>query len=125
LKAMLRTFIHNCEDLLDELYRDISMKQIAHRIDEDPTGLSPTPWNRKRVWMTSNDSIEVTLALVVENCEAFVFGLAHVPKPPRHRHGVAVVTTARSSRAACDWVPSRICPFNSAHLTPPQSIVKT
>ena len=94
--------------------------ELAERV-----GLSPTPWNRKRVWMTSNDSIEVTLALVVENCEAFVFGLAHVPKPPRHRHGVAVVTTARSSRAACDWVPSRICPFNSAHLTPPQSILKT
>jgi hypothetical protein len=32
---MLRSASHDCEDLRDELNRDVSVEEVAHRVDED------------------------------------------------------------------------------------------
>jgi hypothetical protein len=41
LKAMLRSATHHVEHALDVFERDVLVKQVAHRVDEDGLRLSP------------------------------------------------------------------------------------
>ena len=42
LELVPMTLLHDRENLLDELNGNVLVKQIAHRVDEDTTRLTPT-----------------------------------------------------------------------------------
>jgi hypothetical protein len=55
-------FPHDIEDRPDELQRDVFVKQVAHRVDKDHSGLRPTQGLLQSFWATLK--IKATLVRV-------------------------------------------------------------
>lgn len=99
---MLARLGHHREDLLDELDRDLRMKEVAHRINEDHPR-SPPP---QRLLKTARPEPQVKALLV---------GVArHAPPALGERFRVTVGAARRHLRAPGHRVPCRFRPLDRA-----------
>src|SRR5689334_23095262 len=109
---MLRAFLHGLENAFDEPSWDFVMKQIRHRVHEDPTTAPPSSR------FIQSRLIDVYPARPYRAFAALtggtgVFRVAHCLEPGGHTHGVAIRASCRRHRAPGDRVPREVSPFNS------------
>jgi hypothetical protein len=92
---------HDIEDAEDKLIRDLMVKQIRHRIDEDSTGLSPSEGQIESV----GPQLEIKSLLI------------RMPRYPTEPFGkpecVAMIATRANLSAAGSRIPSGISPFDA------------
>src|SRR3569623_296175 len=81
LIGVLRRLPDHREDLIEELIRDIFVKEITHRIDEVDRRLLALQWLRK----SFRQYRQLEAILIARS--------AHGMKPPGHHIGVAVLAT--------------------------------
>ena len=96
---------HHPANFLDVFVRHALVKEVAHRIDENLLGLGPT--NRIAQLLRHEPQIETKLK-----------GMArHTAEPLRERLRVAMRAARADFRAASNWIPRRVCPFNFRIIT--------
>ena len=92
--------LHGLEDFEDEVGRHSLMEEIAHRVDEDGARLFPSQGKVQ----TLGPKLEVEPLLKRMT--------RHAAKPFCKRLGIAVLAARTYLRAAGDWVPGGVGPFD-------------
>jgi hypothetical protein len=91
---------HDVEDLLDVLERHVIVKQVAHRVDKDCPGLTPSQWLIEQIRL-QRQSETVSVAVLVHGLQA-----------QRHPFCVAMLAAGADLRATGYGIPGDICPFD-------------
>lgn len=92
--------VHDIEDALDVVGRNLFMEKIAHRVDEDSFGALPVEWQFQH------------LRLQCELKSVPVVGLPHRLQALRKALGIAMLAAGAYLGAAGDRVPRCIGPFD-------------
>jgi len=100
LKLVPVTLLHDREDFLNELNRNVLVEEIAHGVDEDAARLAPT----------KGEAQSLRPELKVESL--FVGMTGRATKAFSKGFRVAVGTTWADFAAASNRVPRRVRPFN-------------
>src|SRR5262249_45380780 len=94
----------------DEPFLDLLVEQVTHAVDEDHAWSRPLKWLGES--LGSKRELKTHLIRVARD----------VPKSLRKRLRVAVCAARGNPRAAGNWIPGRLRPFNGAlvaHRGPP------
>jgi hypothetical protein len=100
LESMLRAFDHRAENGLNEIKRDVFLKQVAHRIHEDNARLFPPTRDVNEV-VVQRRRKAVDVASATHRIQAL-----------RHPLCVAMLATLTDLYATSNRVPGHLCPFN-------------
>src|ERR1043165_4627672 len=92
--------IHNVEDAVNVLSRNVFMKQVTHRVNEYGLWIGPPLWKPKHTRLLSQPET------------VSVIRLSHCLQAVGHPFRVTVVAARTDSGATGDRVPRRFCPLN-------------
>jgi hypothetical protein len=92
---------HDFEDLAEICHRNLLVKEVGHRVDEDQARLFPLEW------VLENVRMEGDLEAVG------VLGYAHALQPLSHPLGVAMLTPFGHPAAPCHRIPGGVGIFYS------------
>ena len=112
LERVLWRVVHGRKHALDEPQRNIFVEQVAHRVDEDQSRLTPSMRDRQPILVTLHHAVEVALASAVDGRDAVVGGAAHLLQAIGHPRGVTVIAPHGDARAAGHGVPRRLSPLD-------------
>jgi hypothetical protein len=86
--------------LVDEIIREIPVKEIGHGVHKHPARSLPLEWEFEPLWPELQ--VEALLVWMPRNAA----------KPFGKGHGIAVITTRAHLSATGDRVPRGVCPFD-------------
>jgi hypothetical protein len=125
LKRVLRAGVHHVEHALDEVQRDVLVKEVAHGVDEDHPRQPPAQWVTDGI-VVEKDRV-VPSALTVDDLQivrrppgvvaVVALRLRDRRQPLCHSLGIAVLAPGRHLVAARGGVPCLVGPFDlGAHF---------
>lgn len=100
LKGMLRTLLHRLEYAANEPERHVRMKQVAHRVHENPPRRFPRARQIKRVFVQRHSKAPAVAVI------------PHRSQTQRQAFGIAVLAAGADLRATRHRIPRRLCPFD-------------